>query len=96
MAQGYVLAVPSVSGDLEDYGSRFPAYLAGVERAHGLPYLVDVARLEWALLQSLDAGQSLTEACDRAWRADPQLDLVTTLRDCLSSGLLVPREDGGP
>lgn len=180
VAEGYALAVPSVSGDLEDYGGGLPAYLAGVERAGGLPYLPDVARLEWAchevlrapeaaplevppvpaashrglglrlhpaarlvsseypivriweanrdqsaepplvslgegpvravvvrrglavavrrlgpgefaLLQSLDARRGLVEACGHARDADPHLDLVAALQECLTGGLLVQR-----
>ena len=45
----YALAVPSTGGDLNVYGSDFPDFLASYPHARGLPYLADVARLEWAV-----------------------------------------------
>jgi hypothetical protein len=34
---------------LAEYGAGFPAFIAGHDAAHDLPYLADVARLDWAL-----------------------------------------------
>jgi hypothetical protein len=34
---------------LAEYGADFPAFVAGHETARDLPYLADVARLDWAL-----------------------------------------------
>jgi hypothetical protein len=34
---------------LAEYGSDFAAFLAAEEAMHGLPYLADMARLDWAL-----------------------------------------------
>lgn len=34
---------------LAEYGGGFPAFIAGYEPARGLPYLADVARLDWTL-----------------------------------------------
>jgi hypothetical protein len=39
---------PPTSGDLNVYGDAFAAFLEGYPHATGLPYLADVARLEWA------------------------------------------------
>lgn len=58
-ARLYILAYPSQSGDLNDYGADFPGFLAGYPHAQELPYLADVARLEWqvqAVLNSAAAG----------------------------------------
>ena len=44
----FVRAHPSTSGDLNVYGDAFPAFLGRYPPAAGLPYLADVARLEWA------------------------------------------------
>ncbi len=44
----FVRAHPSTSGDLNVYGDAFPAFLRGYPPADRLPYLADVARLEWA------------------------------------------------
>lgn len=46
-ARRYVLACPSASGDLDDYGGDFAAFLETYPHAAELPYLPDVARLEW-------------------------------------------------
>jgi hypothetical protein len=45
----FVRAHPSVSGDLNVYGGDFGAFLDGYPPAAGLPYLPDVARVEWAM-----------------------------------------------
>jgi hypothetical protein len=41
--------LPSRSPDLNDYGGELGDYLERFEPARALPYLADVARLEWAL-----------------------------------------------
>ena len=45
----YVRAQPSASGDLNDYGDTFGAFLARHPPVEALPCLPDVARLEWAI-----------------------------------------------
>jgi hypothetical protein len=50
-ARRYALSRPSRSGDLNRYGDDFAAFLADFEPAASLPYLPDVARLEWAVQQ---------------------------------------------
>jgi len=59
----FVAAHPPASGDLNVYGAEFADFLAGYEPASTLPYLPDVARLEWALDES-------SRAADR--EANPQ------------------------
>jgi hypothetical protein len=48
-ANRYINAYPSLSGDLNSYGGNFPQFLATFEPAKQLPYLPDVARLEWLM-----------------------------------------------
>jgi len=48
-ATAFIAACPSASGDLNDYGDGFAEFLGGYAPAVELPYLPDVARLEWAL-----------------------------------------------
>ncbi|MEO8506269.1 MAG: DNA-binding domain-containing protein [Betaproteobacteria bacterium] len=48
-ADAFALAQPSASGDLNSYGAEFPAFLAADPPARELPYVADVARLEWAV-----------------------------------------------
>ncbi len=57
----FVRAHPSTSGDLNVYGDGFGPFLAGYPPAAELPYLADVARLEWAIDEAARAAD-----CDRA------------------------------
>ncbi|MCX7155593.1 MAG: DNA-binding domain-containing protein [Rhodocyclales bacterium] len=50
-ARHYIVANPSRSGDLNDYGESFAGFIGDYPHARELPYLADVARLEW-LVQS--------------------------------------------
>lgn len=70
----YALAHPSRSGDLNEYGEDFADFLAAYPHAADLPYLPDVARLEW-LIQKVYYGpdapppalQMLAEMAPEAW-----------------------------
>ncbi len=57
-ARSYVRDVPSRSGDLEDYGASFPAFLKRLPGAASLPYLHDVALLEWACQEVYHAAEA--------------------------------------
>lgn len=48
LAHGYVTEHPSRAGSLHDFGSALPEHIAGQAALVGLPYLPDVAHLEWA------------------------------------------------
>ena len=48
VAENYVRAHPSASGNVHNYGKTFPDYLATFPGLEALAYLPDVARLEWA------------------------------------------------
>jgi hypothetical protein len=47
LASEYQSRFASVSGDLNEYGEAFAAVLADFAPAREIPYLADVARLEW-------------------------------------------------
>ncbi len=49
MAKRYVAADLPRQPVLAEYGAGFPVFIAGYEPAAALPYLADVARLDWAL-----------------------------------------------
>lgn len=49
LARAYLTHSPSTSGDLNQYGMQFPAFLEGFPHVRELPYLPDLARLEWAV-----------------------------------------------
>lgn len=43
----YRRAHPSTSGNLQDFGARFAEFIGALPNTYQLPYLADVARLEW-------------------------------------------------
>lgn len=47
MSFQYVQKTESHSPDLNDYGHNYPQFIAEFEHAQALPYLSDVAQLEW-------------------------------------------------
>ncbi|MEQ6291931.1 DNA-binding domain-containing protein [Vogesella sp. GCM10023246] len=49
LTREYVRATPSRSGNLHHYGATLADFIAGFAPCAELPYLPDVARLEWAL-----------------------------------------------
>ncbi|MBI3144891.1 MAG: putative DNA-binding domain-containing protein [Pseudogulbenkiania sp.] len=57
-AARYIAAVPSRSGNLQDFGEAFPDFLATMPETVELPYLADVARLEWARQESYLAAEA--------------------------------------
>ena len=48
LAREYQRGTPSTSGDLTGFGASFDRFLADFEHVRSLPYLPDLARLEWA------------------------------------------------
>jgi hypothetical protein len=59
LARAYHRATPSTSGDLSDRGSEFGAFLAAFPHAQSMPYLPELARLEWLVHRAYaacDAG----------------------------------------
>ncbi len=44
---------PSRSGNIQDYGGAFPTFLGGYASAADVPYLGDVAALEWRRLEAV-------------------------------------------
>ncbi|MBC7858337.1 MAG: putative DNA-binding domain-containing protein [Burkholderiaceae bacterium] len=49
LSRAYGMAHPSENADLNRFGAHFGAFLDTFPHAAGLPYLPDMARLEWAL-----------------------------------------------
>ena len=48
LSDAYITRTPSLSGDVRVYGAGFADFLQAHEVAFQLPYLPDVARLEWS------------------------------------------------
>ena len=66
---------------LSRYGGPFPQFVAAKQDMHGLPYLADVARLDWALNVAFHAGlEPRLSAADLArWPQDSLLSLSARL-----------------
>jgi len=47
LARAYVRTHPSTSGDLNEFGALFADFTAEFPHTQSLPYLADVARMEW-------------------------------------------------
>jgi len=47
LAREYLRRYASTSGDLNEHGEAFPGFVRDFEHTRALPYLPDVARLEW-------------------------------------------------
>jgi hypothetical protein len=89
-ADRYIRRHPPSAPCLFEYGGTFPAFLSGFPPCRDLPYLADVARLEWALHRAFHAPDhvALEEAALRARAAevsgrtvlvlDPSLSLVAS------------------
>ena len=80
----YVVRDPPASGDLNGYGAAFAGFLERYPHAASLPYLGDVARLEWAIDEAARAADA---------PADPAAILHAISRvapDCLEALRLAP------
>lgn len=75
LARAHGLAQPSLDPDLNRYGARFAVFLAGFPHVADLPYLADMARLEWLLHRAhYAADASGIDAAALAALAPEQLD----------------------
>ena len=58
LAREYQRGTPSTSGDLTEFGATFGAFLAAFEHTRSMPYLPDLARLEWAVHRASGAADA--------------------------------------
>jgi hypothetical protein len=58
LARAYLRAWPSTCGNLHGYGGEFAAFLAEFPHAQSLPYLADLARLEWQVHRAHGAADA--------------------------------------
>lgn len=58
LARAFIGGHPSHSGNLHLYGAGFGDFIAGFEHARELPYLADVARLEWRVHRAYYAADA--------------------------------------
>ena len=78
-ARAHALLEPSRSGDLNDYGVNFAGFIGSYAHAAAMPYLSDLARLEWQLqVLALMSDTSISQALQAA----PFAALASTPADC--------------
>lgn len=58
LARAHLAAHPSTGGDLHDYGAGFGAFVDAFPHTRSLPYLGDLARLEWAVHRAYGAADA--------------------------------------
>lgn len=80
MASVFVPGQPPRSPVLADYGANFPDFIAHFSPAASLPYLADLARLEWAYVCAFHAADAapLDPAALTPWLSRP--DALSRLR----------------
>lgn len=72
----YIQVHPSREGDIHAFGGAFAAFLQRYPPARSLPYLPDVARLEWLAHRAFHAADRPAVAIDALARV-PDADLTT-------------------
>jgi len=80
LAREYQHGTPSTSGDLTEYGSSFPDFLAGFEHTRDLPYLPDLARLEWAVHRACGAADAPDWDPSSLGAVDPEMQSAIRLQ----------------
>ena len=58
LARRYVRIHPSRSGNLHDFGRQMSQFLGELHDLNNLPYLPDIAALEWACHEAFHAGEA--------------------------------------
>jgi hypothetical protein len=58
LARAYVLAVPAASANLHDDGAALPAFIRSFAPAADLPYLADVAHVDWLMQRAYYADDA--------------------------------------
>ncbi|HWK94956.1 MAG TPA: DNA-binding domain-containing protein [Pseudolabrys sp.] len=89
LAQVYVSSEPPRSPVMMNYGERFPGFIERFEPAAEIPYLADVARLEFARTQAYHAADAAPLDAD-AWQ-HVEADTLADLRVILHPSLRIVR-----
>lgn len=58
VAHSYIDAHPSRSGNLHEFGDCFAGFIGSLEQARSVPYIADIAHLDWAWHQMFHAKDS--------------------------------------
>jgi hypothetical protein len=87
LVREYQRRTPSTSGDLGEFGAGFDAFVADFEHTRALPYLPDLARLEWAAHRAYGAADA--PGWDAAALAGVAPERQAAIRFAWSPGLAV-------
>jgi hypothetical protein len=68
----FIAQHPPRAAYLDHYGAEFPEFLRDFEPAAALPYLADVARLEWAVSRAIHAADTAPLDLSRLAALSPQ------------------------
>lgn len=71
-AKEYCYQHPSVSGDLHSFGEEFAGFLAALASVAQLPYLPDVAKLEWICHKAYFAADHAPLPLDQLMLVEPE------------------------
>ena len=74
VARAFIRSYPSRSGNLLDFGRELPPFLGGLLESGALPYLADVAALEWAYHEIFHAADAAPLDAERLAQV-PEADL---------------------
>lgn len=88
-ARAYVMQQPPESPVLLHYGETFGDFMEALPSASGVPYLGDVARLEWARIRALHAADAEPASIDALAGIDR--DLLNSVTFALHPSLSVIR-----
>ncbi|MGQ0710445.1 MAG: HvfC/BufC N-terminal domain-containing protein [Rhodoferax sp.] len=80
MARAHACQTPPRTPILAHYGADFPGFIAAFEPASSLPYLADVARLEYAYVQAFHARDAPGLAPQALAQSLAQVDALPRLR----------------
>jgi hypothetical protein len=87
MAEGFVLCELPAQPVLAEYGAGFPAFVSGYGPAPALPYLADMAKLDWALNLAFHAP--LEDRLTASGLADLPAERLFDLEPALAAGSTV-------
>lgn len=77
LSRAYGVAHPSISGDLNRFGAHMAEFLRTFEHARALPYLADIATLEWQVHRAQYAADARALTRERMAAVSPDELLVS-------------------
>jgi uncharacterized protein len=82
LVREYAREHPSASGDLNEYGEHLPEFVAAYSHTQDLPYLPDVARMEWLAHRAYYAADAELLDLTKAAVSNPEALRLRLARSC--------------